>query len=79
MIKKTFVVSRFPLRFIYRRFIIGIIVRERQKTKKYISTSLTDCSEDGRGKENRLRVRPVSRSHSSLQRHSIGNGFLRFT
>ena len=36
MIKKTFVVSRFPFRFIYRRFIIGIIVRdvrERQKAK----------------------------------------------
>ena len=34
--KKTFVVSRFPFRFIYRRFIIGIIVRdvrERQKAK----------------------------------------------
>ena len=52
---------------------------KRQKAKKYISSSLTDCSEDGRGKEHRLRVRPVSRSYSSLQRHSIGNGFLRFT
>ena len=40
MIKKTFVVSRFPFRFIYRRFIIGIAVRdvrERQKTKKCTS------------------------------------------